>query len=117
VRTEALLDTFSPFSNCYRVGRLNIEAVEHYGVPKGPLLARLKAGHDVVLPDGRVVHSAAVVSPPQPGRMLLHFGDWQDVMHAVKMETSTGRKMDYCAFNSEDANQVGTSHFFRLIDV
>jgi ribonuclease Z len=117
VRAEALLDTFSPFSNCYRVGRLNVEAAEHHGVPKGPLLAQLKAGHDVVLADGRVVLSAAVVSPPQPGRMLLHFGDWQDVVHTSKMSKSTGRDIDYCAFNREDTNQVGTSHFFRLIDV
>ena len=65
MRTEALLYTFSPFSNCYRAGRLNTEAAERHGVPRGPLLAQLKEGHDVVFPDGRAVQSAAVVSPPQ----------------------------------------------------
>ena len=117
MRTEALLYTFSPFSNCYRAGRLNTEAAEHHGVPRGPLLAQLKAGHDVVLPDGRAVQSAAVVSPPQPGRLLLHFGDWESVQHLWQMSESTGRQRDYCAFNRGDTNQVRASHFFRLIDV
>ena len=48
-----------------RAGRLNTEAAERHGVPRGPLFAQLKEGHDVVFPDGRAVQSAAVVSPPQ----------------------------------------------------
>ncbi|XP_043196088.1 ribonuclease Z, mitochondrial-like isoform X2 [Amphibalanus amphitrite] len=48
-------------------GRLSLEKCVNLGVKPGPLLGRLKAGHNVVLEDGTVVRSADVTSPDELG--------------------------------------------------
>lgn len=56
-------------------GELLIGKATALGVPKGPLLGQLKAGKDVVLENGTIVHSADVTSPPQEGFTLAILGD------------------------------------------
>ena len=48
-------------------GRLSLEKCVSLGVKPGPLLGRLKAGHNVVLEDGTIVRSADVTSPDEIG--------------------------------------------------
>lgn len=50
-----------------RPGALSLEKCVDRGVPPGPLLGQLKNGHDVQLPDGRIVRAADVRSPDDPG--------------------------------------------------
>lgn len=50
-----------------RPGKLCLEKCVEKGVKPGPLLGQLKAGEDVVLPDGTVVLSKDVCSPQIPG--------------------------------------------------
>uniref|UniRef100_A0A2P2I5M8 ribonuclease Z n=1 Tax=Hirondellea gigas TaxID=1518452 RepID=A0A2P2I5M8_9CRUS len=52
-------------------GKLMPELCVKAGVPPGPLLAKLKAGKDVTLPDGRIVLSQDVKTPDQPGLTFL----------------------------------------------
>ena len=76
-------------------GTLNMELISKLGVPKGPLLSKLKNGHDVTFPAPKpkqeektesttsadeppkmiTVTSAQVVSDPIPGRTILCLGD------------------------------------------
>ena len=56
-------------------GKLLIEQVTAAGVPKGPLLKRLKDGEDITLPDGRIVLSREVTGEPQSGFTVAILGD------------------------------------------
>ncbi|MGZ6126374.1 MAG: MBL fold metallo-hydrolase, partial [Myxococcales bacterium] len=50
-----------------RPGTLDVEKSDAAGVPRGPLLAELKAGRAVTLPDGRVVAPDGLIGPRQRG--------------------------------------------------
>lgn len=54
-----------------RQGKLSLEKCVEKGVKPGPLLGQLKAGEDITLPDGTVVLSKDVCSPPIPGPTFL----------------------------------------------
>lgn len=54
---------------------LYIEKTDALGVPRGPLLKQLKEGHDVLLPDGKVVKSEEVTGAPKEGFKVTILGD------------------------------------------
>lgn len=54
-----------------RAGMLSLEKCADKGVKPGPQLGQLKAGQDIVLPDGTVVLSKDVCSPPILGPTIL----------------------------------------------
>ncbi|CAH0564098.1 unnamed protein product [Brassicogethes aeneus] len=64
-------------SMCYicrlqpRPGALNLDKCVKMGVPPGPLLGRLKAGHEVLLPNGNKVTTQDVCEPDDPGPLFL----------------------------------------------
>ena len=58
-----------------RPGPLDAGKALALGVPRGPLLGRLKEGSDVTLGDGRVVRAADVCGPPEPGRVFAYVTD------------------------------------------
>lgn len=64
-------------------GALDIQKAIALGVPKGPLLGRLKAGQDIVLEDGTAVRSVDVLSEPQPGFIVAILGDTRQCDNAL----------------------------------
>lgn len=56
-------------------GELLIEKALALGVPKGPLLGKLKNGEDIVLSDGTVVKSIDVTAAPKTGFTVTILGD------------------------------------------
>ncbi|XP_034830512.1 ribonuclease Z, mitochondrial isoform X2 [Maniola hyperantus] len=54
-----------------RLGTLDLEKCVEFGVKPGPMLGQLKSGHDVVLPDGRLVLSKDVKTPDDPGPVFI----------------------------------------------
>lgn len=68
-----------------RAGPLDVEAAARAGVPRGPLLARLKAGEPVQLPDGRVVEPAGLVGPVQPGASVAYALDTVPCKQAIEL--------------------------------
>ncbi|GIV61406.1 MAG: ribonuclease Z [Rhodothermaceae bacterium] len=58
-----------------RPGTLDVEAARALGVSDYAHFRRLKAGHDVTLPDGRVVASGDVVGPPLTGPVFAYVTD------------------------------------------
>lgn len=50
-----------------RPGVFHPDKARELGVPVGPLFAKLQAGENVTLADGRVIESSQVVGPPRPG--------------------------------------------------
>ncbi len=99
---EAFLSKLPP-SN-HRNGRLNVDAVERLGIPKGPLLAKLKSGSSVTLPNGSVVQPSEVVQSPRPGRTLLHLGDTCDSRNTILIAKGADWVVHESTF--DDANEV-----------
>ncbi|CAH2980475.1 unnamed protein product [Chilo suppressalis] len=79
-KTEKVLHDLQKKSNCSvayictlkkRLGSLDLAKCVEFGVKPGPLLGQLKAGHDVVLPDGTLVLSKDVKTPDDPGPVFI----------------------------------------------
>jgi ribonuclease Z len=51
-----------------RPGIFHPERAEKLGIPRGPLWARLQAGENITLADGRVIHPRDVLGSPRSGR-------------------------------------------------
>lgn len=71
-------------------GALDIQKAIALGVPKGPLLGRLKAGQDIVLEDGTAVRSVDVLSEPQPGFIVAILGDTRQCDNALALAQQAG---------------------------
>lgn len=56
-------------------GELLVNEALRLGVPKGPLLGKLKKGENVTLEDGTIIYSEAVVSAPKKGKVIAYLGD------------------------------------------
>ncbi len=56
-------------------GRFRLAKAEALGIKEGPLRSELKAGRSVILPDGRRVEPAEVLSAPIPGIAVVYTGD------------------------------------------
>ncbi|PYF07224.1 ribonuclease Z [Ureibacillus chungkukjangi] len=66
-------------------GELLIEKAKELGVPKGPLLGKLKNGEDITLEDGRTVYSRDVTAPPKKGYTITVLGDTKYCDSAIKL--------------------------------
>lgn len=55
--------------------KLLIDRAREFGVPKGPLLAKLKSGEDISLEDGTTIRSEDVTEPGQQGFIVTILGD------------------------------------------
>jgi ribonuclease Z len=73
-----------------RPGALDVEKSDAAGVPRGPLLAELKAGRTVTLPDGRRVAPEGLVGPTQRGQSVAYVLDTVPCATAVEL----GRGVD-----------------------
>jgi ribonuclease Z len=73
-----------------RPGALDVAKADAAGVPRGPLLADLKAGRRVTLPDGRVVAPDGLIGPRQRGPVMAYALDTVPCPAAVEL----GRGVD-----------------------
>jgi len=83
-----------------RPGTLDVEKADALGVPRGPLLAELKAGRTVTLADGRVVHPEGLVGPRQRGASMAYALDTVPCPAAVEL----GRGVDALVHESTYEN-------------
>jgi len=58
-----------------RPGRFYPAKAKALGVPEGPLWSRLQHGHDIKLPNGKIVKPEHVSGPLRPGRKIVYSGD------------------------------------------
>ncbi|BDH61982.1 ribonuclease Z [Lysinibacillus sp. PLM2] len=66
-------------------GELLIEKARELGVPKGPLLGKLKNGENITLENGTVVYSKDVTAPPKEGFVVSILGDTKYCSNAIKL--------------------------------
>ena len=89
-----------------RPGTLNAAKLRDLGVPPGPLYARLKAGEDVELEDGRVIRSAEVTGPPIPGRVIAILGDTTPCDAAVRLAEGADLVVHEATFEASMADKA-----------
>lgn len=58
-----------------RPGKFYPEKAKALGVPEGPLWSALQHGHEIKLPDGRIILPRDVAGPPRRGRKIVYTGD------------------------------------------
>lgn len=68
-----------------RPGTLDVEKADAAGVPRGPMLAELKAGRAVTLPDGRIVPPDGLVGPRQRGPSMAYALDTIPCPSAIEL--------------------------------
>ena len=89
-----------------RPGTLNAARLAELGVPPGPLYARLKAGEDVTLEDGRVIRAAEVTGPPIPGRVVAILGDTTPCDAAVRLAVGADLVVHEATFEASLADKA-----------
>ncbi|WP_256761099.1 ribonuclease Z [Cohnella sp. WQ 127256] len=84
-----------------RSGTLNAELLAEMGIPAGPEYGRLKAGQDVLLEDGRTIHSVDVTGSPLPGRVIVVLGDTKPCRSAVELARDADLLVHEATFGHE----------------
>ena len=85
-------------------GKLLIEKVTAAGIPKGPLLKRLKDGEDIVLADGQVVLSSEVTGEPQSGFTVAILGDTSYCDASIKLAQAADILVHEATFDMDTGN-------------
>jgi ribonuclease Z len=67
-----------------RSGRFYPEKAKNLGIPEGPSWSKLQHGHNVKLPNGRVVKPEEVTGLLRPGRKIVYTGDTRPFKGFVK---------------------------------
>jgi ribonuclease Z len=83
-----------------RPGTLDVDAALAAGVPRGPLLAEIKEGRTIVLPDGRTVDGARFLGPARRGSSVAYALDTIPCATAVQL----GRGADVLVHESTYEN-------------
>ncbi|MCG3089002.1 ribonuclease Z [Sporosarcina cyprini] len=83
------------------LGKLLIEKAIAAGVPKGPLLQKLKQGEDITLEDGTVVCSQDVTGEPQKGFILTVLGDTSFCEATIELAEQADIVIHEATFDSE----------------
>ncbi|MDW0111309.1 ribonuclease Z [Sporosarcina aquimarina] len=82
-------------------GKLLIEKAIAAGVPKGPILQRLKNGEDIVLEDGRIITSTSVIGEPKQGFILTILGDTSSCDASVQLSQNADLVVHEATFDNE----------------
>lgn len=82
-------------------GELLVDKALALGVPKGPLLGKLKNGNDVTLPNGDIVHSYEVTAPDKPGFILTILGDTKYCENSIRLSENADIVIHEATFDHE----------------
>lgn len=84
-------------------GTLLIDKAVEKGVPKGPLLQKLKDGHDILLENGTTVHSTDVTTERKRGFIITVIGDTSYCEAAVDLADCADILIHEATFTNEYA--------------
>lgn len=82
-------------------GKLLADKAFEAGVPKGPLLKRLKDGEDIELADGRIVYSKDVTGDAQKGFTVAILGDTKYCSAAIELADEADILIHEATFDNE----------------
>lgn len=83
--------------------QLIIEKTDALKVPRGPLLKQLKEGHDVELPDGRIILSKDVTGEPKDGFQIALLGDTKYCENAISLSQGADIVVHEATFDKDTA--------------
>lgn len=86
--------------------KLQINKALSLGVPKGPLLAQLKKGRDVELPNGRWIRSREVTDSEEPGFIVTILGDTRFCQAAVELSRGADVLVHEATFDGSAASMA-----------
>lgn len=94
------------------VGTLDAPKLAALGVRPGPVYAKIKAGHTLVLKDGTIVKPDDVVSPPQRGRRVAVLGDTDSAHQSSSLFADVDVLVHDCTLppDLEDSKSRTTGH-------
>ena len=87
--------------------KLLIDRARELGVPKGPLLAKLKNGEDVVLENGAIVRSADVTEAGNKGFVVTILGDTRFCPAAIEIAGGADVIVHEGTFDAETQKMAG----------
>lgn len=87
--------------------KLLIDRARELGVPKGPLLAKLKAGEDVHLENGGIVRSEDVTEPGNTGFIVTILGDTRFCQAAIELGRGADVLVHEGTFDSDTQKLAG----------
>ncbi len=88
-------------------GTLLMEKVRELGVPKGPLLGRLKNGETIQLDDGRIIKGTDVTSSPQRGIILSILGDTRFCEASIRLAIGADVVVHEATFDDTNKKLAG----------
>lgn len=98
-----------------RPGRFNVERAKAFGLPPGPLYARLQAGESVTTVDGRTIAPADVVGPSRRGRKLCISGDTRPCAALARAAAKADVLIHEATFSEDEKDRaVFTQHSTAL---
>jgi ribonuclease Z len=89
-----------------RAGRFDVEQARALGIPPGPVYADLKAGRDVVLEDGRIIHGASLCGPERPGCSVVYCTDTVFSEAAVELAQGADLLIHESTFSHAEAEMA-----------
>ena len=89
-----------------RPGNLDVERAQELGVDDFNDYRRLKEGHAVTLPDGRIVHPNEVVSPVQPGSSFAYVTDSRPCEGGIALARNADLLYHEATFLEEDHSRA-----------
>ena len=72
---HAILSYAYAFVEKPRAGKFYPKKAQALGIPLGELWSKLQSGHEITLPDGKVVKPSDVMGPLRAGRKIVYTGD------------------------------------------
>lgn len=88
-------------------GTLLMDKVRELGVPKGPLLGRLKKGETILIDDGRIVKGQDVTSSPQRGLILSILGDTRFCEASIRLAKEADVVVHEATFDDTNKKLAG----------
>ena len=82
-------------------GKLLVEKAFEAGVPKGPLLKKLKDGEDITLEDGTIIYSSDVTGDSQKGFTVTILGDTKICQAAANLASDADILVHEATFDME----------------
>ncbi|MBB4825653.1 ribonuclease Z [Sporosarcina luteola] len=98
------------------LGKLHIDKAIAAGVPKGPLLQKLKQGEDITLEDGRMVYSKEVTGEPQKGFVLSVLGDTSFCEASIELSEQADLVIHEATFDSETGQLAADYGHSTIVD-
>ncbi|GEO26098.1 ribonuclease Z [Alicyclobacillus acidoterrestris] len=104
------------FEESPAAGRLDTEKLTQEGIAEGPIYGQLKQGHDVTLPDGRVLCAKDYLSAPIPGRKIVILGDTRPCKAITQLAAGADILVHEATYAALDSDKAQAHHHSTAVD-